>query len=279
MSVVAWDVAATLDKMEAAAAQVAENFPWVDMLVYPELVASGVAQFVPGNSPEPWREVAAPVPGEITERLCGLAARIHKWIIPGSMYEVDDDRIYNTSIAISPEGRIVAKYRKMFPWLPYEAESTPGNDFCVFDVPGTGRFGLCICYDGWFPEVARSLAWLGAEVIVQPSLTATSDRTIELVLGQANAVFNQCYLVGVNAVGPWGGGRSLIIDPEGRVLQQAGESEMIMTEIIDLDQVKKTREMGTLGLCRVWTQLRGFRGRFPPYGADMASGPIFKDLG
>ncbi len=139
------------------------------------------------------------------------------------MYERADEHVYNTALAISPEGAIVARYRKMFPWLPYEAGRTPGEDLCVFDVPEVGRFGLCTCYDMWFPEVCRSLAWMGAEVIPQPTMTPTSDRAPELALSRANAIFNQCSFISVNGVGPYGGGRSQIIDPDGRVLQQATE--------------------------------------------------------
>ena len=278
MSVVPWDPAATVEKMEAVVDQVAENFPWVQMIVFHELAPSAVASFVRA-SPKPWRERAESIPGPVATRFCELARRTKKWIIPGSMYETDGSQVYNTALAISPEGAIVAKYRKMFPWLPYEDETTAGEQFCVFDVPGVGRFGLCICYDTWFPEVARTLAWMGAEVILHPTLTPTSDRTLELTLNQANAIFNQCYFVDINGLGPWGGGRSLIVDPEGRVLQQAGEHDMIMTEILDLDQVRRVREFGTLGLCQTWKQLRDFRGRFPVYDKEIANGKIFRGLG
>lgn len=111
-----------------------------------------------------------------------------------------------------------------------------------------GRFGLCICYDMWFPEVARTLAWMGTEIILQPTMTPTSDRELELVLARTNAIFNQCYFVSLNGVGPYGGGRSLIVDPDGRILQQAGDHETFLTEIIDLDHLVRTREYGTLGL-------------------------------
>ncbi len=279
MSVEPWDSAATVKKMAAAAGQVADNFPWVQMLVFPELVMSGVAQFVPSPSEEPWKEIAEPIPGPLSDRFCALARKLRKWIIPGSMYESEGPSTYNTSIVVSPDGEITAKYRKMFPWLPYENETTPGDQFCVFDVPSLGRFGLCICYDAWFPEVIRTLAWLGAEVILHPTLTPTSDRAAELILAQANAIFNQCYLVDVNGLGPWGGGRSTIVDPEGRLLQTAGEHDMLLTELLDLDQVTKTREYGTLGLCQTWKQLRQFRGQFPMYRADIATGPIYRSLG
>ena len=279
MSVVPGDAAATVQNMEQAAVQIEKNFPWVQMIVFHELVASGVAQFVDAPSKKQRREIGESIPGPLSNQFCELARKIKKWIVPGSMYEWEGSAIYNTSLAISPEGQIVAKYRKMFPWLPYETETTPGDEFCVFDVPEVGRFGLCICYDAWFPEVIRSLAWMGAEVILHPTLTSTSDRSAELVLNQANAIFNQCYVIDINGLGPWGGGRSMFVDPEGRILQQAGEHDMIMTELIDLDQVHKTREFGTLGLCQTWKQLRNFQGQFPIYRNDISSGSIYRNLG
>jgi predicted amidohydrolase len=120
------------------------------------------------------------------------------------MYEVETEAIYNTSLVISPDGKIITHYRKMFPWLPYESETEPGDQFCIFDIPDVGRFGLCICYDAWFPEVVCTLAWMGAEVILHPTLTATSDRTTEMTLSQANVIFNQCYFIDINGIGPWG---------------------------------------------------------------------------
>ena len=188
-----------------------------------------------------------------------LARKTGQWVVPGSMFELDGDKLYNTSLVISPQGEIVAKYRKMFPWLPYEAGTSPGNEFCVFNVPDVGRFGLMICYDMWFPENARTLAWMGAEVILQPTLTPTSDRELELVMARANAMFNQAYFVSINGIGPWGGGRSTIIDPDGRVLQEASTNQTILTEILDLDHTTRTREFGTLGLAQTLKQLRELR--------------------
>ena len=279
MEVVPWDASATVDKMVDVISQVSETLPWVQMFVFHELVISGVAQFVAGQTSEPWKRIAESIPGPLSDRLCEAARQSGKWLVPGSMYEVQAEAIYNTSLVISPSGEIVARYRKMFPWLPYEFETTPGDQFCVFDIPDVGRFGLCICYDAWFPEVVRTLAWMGAEVILHPTLTATSDRTAELTLSQANAIFNQCYFIDINGVGPWGGGRSLMVDPDGRILQQAGGSNMIMTEMLDLDHVQRTREFGTLGLCQTWKQFRDFRGEFPIYQDRISNGEIYRTLG
>lgn len=281
MAVVPWDAQATVQKMDDTVHQISLNFPWADMIIFHELSVSGLVQFVPLKNPEEYNNNIGPIPGPLTDTLCNTARRHGKWLIPGSMYELDGEKLYNTSVVISPKGEIVAKYRKMFPWLPFEAGTEPGTEFCVFDIPDVGRFGLCICYDSWFPETVRSLAWMGAEVIIHPTMTPTSDREMELVLNQANAIFNQCYFIDINGVGPWGGGRSLIVDPDGRVLQKAGERETILTEIINLDDVTKSREYGSLGLCQLWKQLRDYPQDFPIYsnGNGIGAGQIYKDLG
>jgi predicted amidohydrolase len=120
---------------------------------------------------------------------------------------------------------------------------------------------------------------LGAEVILQPTLTPTSDRELELVMARASAVFNQCYFVSVNGVGPWGGGRSIIIDPDGRVLQEASTNQTFMTEILDLDHTTRTREFGTLGLGQSLKQLRDSGQRFPLYDGDNLANGSFGKLG
>ena len=208
-----------------------------------------------------------------------MARRERRWLVPGSMYERDGEKTYNTSIVISPEGEIVAKYRKIFPWYPYEQEVTPGDSFCVFDVPDVGRFGIAICYDMWYPEVIRALTWMGAEVILHPTMTPTPDRDLEVVLSQSSAIVNQCYFVDVNGLGPWGGGRSMLVDPDGRVLQKAGNQETILTEILDLDRVRTTREFGNLGLTQTLKQLRDTPITFPQYQQGIAAGEGFKRLG
>lgn len=279
MSVEAWDMDGTFEKMSDIALNIRKQMPWVNMLVYHELVVPGLVQFRTPVDVDWWKKNSGSVPGPQTARLCDLARKTRQWLVPGSMWEMEDGKQYNTSIVISPDGEIVAKYRKMFPWLPYETGTTPGNEFCVFDIPDVGRFGLCICYDIWFPEVARTLAWMGAEVVIQPTLTPTSDRELELVMARANALFNQCYFVSVNGVGDWGGGRSTIIDPDGRILQRAGTNQTFMTEMLDLDHTTRTREYGTLGLAQTLKQLRDSEQKFPAYGNHGLANGGFDKLG
>lgn len=278
MSVVPWDAEATVAKMAGLVRDVTKNIPWAEMIVFHELAAPGVVQFSQTPTPEYFRSVQQPVPGPLSDRFCELARRYRRWLLPGSLYELSDGALYNTAVVISPEGEIVAKYRKVFPWYPFENEIAAGEAFCVFDVPGVGRFGISICYDMWFPETVRALTWLGAEVVLHPTLTTSADRELELVLAQAHAVTNQLYFVDVNGVGAWGGGLSQIIDPDGRVVQRAAGGEGVMTELLDLDRVTRAREVGTLGMTQCLKGLRDSRVHFPQYG-DLAAGEGLRKLG
>jgi predicted amidohydrolase len=235
--------------------RVLHDFPHTRLVVYPELHLTGVAGGDANQREEMMRESAESLDGTRVKQLRELAADLKIWLLPGSIYELSrvDSAIYNTALLLSPEGEVAACYRKMFPWRPYE-RCRPGNRFVVADLPGFGRVGLSICYDSWFPEVARHLAWMGAEVILNPTLTPTSDRAQELVLARSQAIVNQVFVVGANGAAPAARGRSLIVDPEGRVRVEAGEAPAVLTDVIDLDAVRTVREFGTCGLNRLWSQ-------------------------
>lgn len=245
-------------------------FPHVQLIVVPELLLAAEGSLLQ-PAPDDWMEqVAVTVPGPLTDRICELATKTGLWLVPGSVYErAEDGHIHNTALAVSPQGEIAARYRKVFPWQPYE-KTTPGNEFTVFDIPGAGRVGLAICYDGSFPETVRQLAWLGAEIVLQPTLTPTRDREMELVCARANAWTNQIYVVNVNAGDPAGVGQSVIVDPEGTVRQQAGPGEEILVDVLDLDTVTRVRSYGSAGINRPWSQLAryGESLKLPMYGGS-----------
>ena len=134
---------------------------------------------------------------------------------------------------------------------------------------------MAICYDGNFPETFRQLAWMGAEVVLQPTLTTTSDRDAELVLARANAIANQLYVVNLNAAAPAALGRSVIVDPEGIVRLQAGGGEELLTDVLDLDAVTRVRELGTAGVSRMWEQIlrAGPQIELPMYGGRIRTPP------
>jgi formamidase len=266
------DPAATLELFRGRLAGIKATVPGVQLVLAPELHLSAQPGLLEEQSGYP-ADVAVTIPGPLTEELAALAEEHGIWLVPGTVFErAGDGRIHNTALAFSPQGELVARYRKVFPWQPHE-DCAPGDRFVTFEIPGLGRFGLAICYDGNFPEAFRQLAWMGAEVVLQPTLTTTSDRPAELVLARANAIANQLYVVNVNASAPAGLGRSLVVDPEGIVRAQAGEGEGLVTDVIDLDAVTRVREHGLAGVSRMWEQLKRvgpeidlpvYGGRFQP---------------
>jgi predicted amidohydrolase len=222
-------------------------YPWVDMVLFSELCAYG-----------PLTVNAQPVPGEFEQEMCAMAAKHNIWLLPGSIFEQRDGKIYNTATVIDPEGSVVARYRKMFPFYPYEVGVTGGNEFCVFDIPDVGRFGVSICYDMWIPETTRTLAVMGAEVILHPTLTGTIDREIELSIARASAAINQCYFFDINGLDAGGSGRSIVCGPEGRVVYQADVNEEFIPIEINLEKVRRSRELGVL---RLGQPMKSFRDR------------------
>ena len=247
------DPEATLNRMAERVARVRAVVPRVQLIIFPELHLPGLQPLLEPHGERP-AELAVDVPGPLTERLGEIARENGVWLVPGSVYERGEgDRVHNTCLVLSPEGELAASYRKVFPWQPHES-SAPGDRFTTFDIPEVGRLGLSICYDGSFPETCRQLAWMGAEVVLQPTLTTTSDRNQELVMARANAIFNQLYVVSLNAGSPAALGRSLIVDPEGLVRLEAGGGEELLTDVLDLDAVTRVREHGTAGVSRIWDQ-------------------------
>jgi deaminated glutathione amidase len=223
-------------------------YPWTQMVMFSELAAFG-----------PLTKNALPLYNEHIERFQAAAAKHHIWLIPGSMYQkTEDGRILNTSVVINPAGEIIKSYSKMFPFMPYEVGVSPGTEFCIFDVPDVGRFGLSICYDVWFPETTRQLTSQGVEVLLLPILTGTADRDAEIAIARATAAQFQCYVFGVNGLGSGGNGRSCVVDPTSTVIHQsAGQEDMFPIEV-DLDHVRRQRAAGMRGLGQV---LKSFRDR------------------
>ncbi len=236
------------------ARDVARRHPGVQLLIYPELHLS-TPHSDAGQPPPTLSDLAEPLGGDRDRDLAALAADLNVWLVPGSVLELGGDgRVYNTALVYSPTGERVATYRKIAPWRPYETTAA-GAEFVVFDMPGYGRVGLTICYDAWFPEIFRHLAWMGADLIINVVQTPTSDREQEVVLARANAIVNQVFVASVNAATPTGVGRSLLVDPQGRVLTHApGAEECVLSDVIDLEESRRVRRYGTAGLNRVWEQ-------------------------
>jgi Predicted amidohydrolase len=236
-------------------ARVTSSESGIQLVVYPELHLFGTEHETANRRNELLSDSAVSLDHPMVHELGMIARNAGVWLIPGSVCERGPaGQLFNTALAFSPTGALVASYRKIFPWRPYEPYE-PGDKFVVFDIDDIGRFGLSICYDAWFPEVTRHLAWMGAEAVLNIVKTTTPDRAQELVLARANSITNQTFTVSVNCAGPIGKGRSLVVDPEGAVLAETGDDHpAILHQIIDLDEVRRVRADGTAGVNRMWSQ-------------------------
>ncbi|MDH5540491.1 MAG: carbon-nitrogen hydrolase family protein [Rhizobacter sp.] len=261
-----------VDRMHGYLRHIRGRFPWVRMVLFSELAPLGP------------RHEAEALPGPTEQRLCELARESGLWLIPGSLFEKAEgpagDVVYNTCSVINPQGEVIRRFRKLFPFQPYERDVAGGSEFCVFDVPEVGRFGVSICYDMWFPETTRTLVAMGAEVILHPTMTDTIDRDVELSIARASAVTNQVYFFDVNGVGDGGTGRSIICDPSGYVLHQAAAGAEIMAIDVDLARLRREREHGLRS--HLGQPLKSFRDRaveFDVYRRGSGIDAYFHTLG
>ncbi|MEH3140189.1 MAG: carbon-nitrogen hydrolase family protein [Mycobacterium kyogaense] len=247
LALVQHDAAKTVDDFGRDLRLLTRQYPATSLFVFPE-------QHLLGDW-DPWDPAsteshAEPLDGPLCRAVGELAGELGVWVVPGSILERSDDgRIHNTMVVFAPTGELVAAYRKAFPWRPVET-TEPGREFVTVPIEQC-TIGLTVCYDAWFPEVSRQLAWMGAELLLNVVLTPTADRAQEVVLVQANAIVNQVFVGSVNAASPRGQGRSLLVDPQGRILAAAvGAEPTVLAATIDLDEVARTRQFGTAGVTR-----------------------------
>jgi predicted amidohydrolase len=208
--------------------------------------------------PEQILAEAEPIPGPTSETLCRLAAQQDVTILAGSIAERDSEsqQVYNTSLLISGDGKILARYRKIHLFginLPGRVTFQESKFFAAGDrlsVASThlGRIGQAICYDLRFPELFRRLATAGADLLCVPSAFTqeTGCDHWELLL-RARAIENQLYVVAPNqhgrhtpAISTYG--RSMIVDPWGIPLSIATDGISIAMAEIDPARTRDVRE-------------------------------------
>lgn len=223
------------------------------------LVCSGEYVLMMDGSGRTMRENALEPGGEpALAALAALARELGIWQLIGSLtLKSDDGRIYNRSLLISAEGRVVAAYDKIHMFdatLPSGTvirESSayrPGERAVVAETPW-GRLGMTVCYDLRFPHLYRALAKQGAAMLAIPSsFQRETGRAHWHVLLRARAIENACFVIAPALCGEHPGkrstyGHSLVIDPWGEVLADGGEAPGVVYADLDLAQVDKVRAM------------------------------------
>ena len=230
---------------------------------YVKRAADGGAQVV--SLPEMWncpyaakffRTAAEPCDGQTVEFMSRLAEELKIYLIGGSIPEIEDGRIYNTSFSFDREGRMIGRFRKVHLFdvdieggIRFKESDTltPGNEMLVLDTD-LCKIGVAICYDVRFPEWFRKMALSGAKLVVLPAAfnMTTGPAHWDLTM-RARALDNQIYLAANARAGDSEGpyhsyGNSCIVSPWGDFVSHGDEKTAIIYGDIDPDYVEKIRE-------------------------------------
>lgn len=220
-----------LARLEAAASQGAE------LLVLPECAIPGYMF----DSAAEALTFAEEIPGPSTQVLERECRRLGVHVVCG-MLERDGDALRNSAVLIGPDG-LIGTYRKThLPFLGVDRFVVPGDEIPVYDTL-LGRIGIEICYDLRFPEVTRTLALRGADIVAHPTNFPTAARIQTEVITRARAAENRVYLLTANRIGTERRaefcGWSQIVDPHGRRLAEAGaDDDALLVADVDLQRAR-----------------------------------------
>ncbi|MFD0316199.1 carbon-nitrogen family hydrolase [Streptomyces flavalbus] len=240
---IAVDDTESVDSRRQRVASLVREQAGADLVVLPELWTTGAFAY-PDFATE-----AEPLEGPTYEAMAKAASDAGVWLHAGSIPERDPDGpLYNTSLLFSPAGELTATYRKIHRFGFDKGEAVlmgAGRDLVTARLPNA-TVGLATCYDLRFPELFRGLVDAGADVLVIPAGWPERRREHWTLLARARAVENQSFVLACGTAGTHAGvpqaGHSIVVDPWGDVLAEAGPGEETLTVSIDVGKVAATRE-------------------------------------
>jgi omega-amidase len=224
---------AQMEKWTAEAARRGSN-----VVVFPELWSTGCAW-------EQSKELASTLNTGVFDDMSAAATQ-NKICVVGSVLEKRGTEVSNSSAFFAPNGRMLGVYRKihLFGLMDEDKWLQPGSASLMMDLPW-GKTGMAICYDLRFPELFRRYAVDGAIMNILPAEWPLARVEHWRALVIARAIENQCYMIVCNAAGMTGetafGGHSMVVDPWGKVIVEAGETPQLITCEIELDVVAEVR--------------------------------------
>ena len=179
------------------------------------------------------------------------AAKENKIQVVGSFYEKSrtKNRVYDTAFVIDKSGKVISTYRKihLYDALGFKESDKmkSGSKIAKPVKTSIGKIGMMICYDLRFPEMSRSLAAAGSEILVAPSAWVKGNMKEEhwITINKTRAIENGCYVIAPDQVGNIYCGRSLVVDPYGKILLDMKKKQGISFANIDLNKVKQTRKI------------------------------------
>ncbi|MFF9346766.1 carbon-nitrogen family hydrolase [Streptomyces sp. NPDC014734] len=240
---IAVDPDESVDSRRRRAAELIAAERGADLVVLPELWPVGAFAY------SAFADEAEPLLGPTHEIMAKAAADAGVWLHAGSFVErAPDGTLYNTALVLTPEGECAAAYRKIHRFGFDQGEAVmmgAGEELVTVALPQT-TLGLATCYDLRFPEMFRGLVDAGAETLVVAAGWPERRRAHWTLLAQARAVENQAYVLAVATAGTHGGvqqaGHSMVVDPWGEILAEAGADEEVLNVEFDPAKVATTRE-------------------------------------
>ncbi len=194
--------------------------------------------------------LAETINGEFVKSVAD-AAKENSILVVGTFYEKSKkkNRVYDTSFLVNKSGNVVSTYRKihLYDALGFRESNklTPGSKIVLPTKTAMGKLGMLICYDLRFPEMSRILASAGSEILIAPSAWVKGIMKEEhwITINKTRAIENGCYVIAPDQVGNIYCGRSIAVDPFGKILLDMKKRQGIGIVDISIDKIKKTRKV------------------------------------